>query len=109
KADPTLKEGLAFEGAKYEGAITALLTVDSSFGGKLDPTNLDTAGNRAALQWLHDAIYVNHIAPQAVTGWQEGQVQEEFTSGHAAFAINYPFVESEAAKGGPAKGNVGYI
>jgi multiple sugar transport system substrate-binding protein len=109
KADPTLKEGLAFEGAKYEGAITALLTVDSSFGGKLDPTDLDTAGNRAALQWLHDAIYVNHIAPQAVTGWQEGQVQEEFTSGHAAFAINYPFVESEAAKGGPAKGHVGYI
>ena len=109
KADPTLKEGLAFEGAKYEGAITALLTVDSAFGGKLDPTNLDTAGNRAALQWLHDAVYANHIAPAAVTGWQEGQVQEEFTSGHAAFAINYPFVESVAAQGGPAKGHVGYI
>jgi multiple sugar transport system substrate-binding protein len=109
KADPSLKEGLAFEGDKYEGAITAFLTVDSAFGGKLDPTNLDTAGNRAALQWLHDAIYVNKIAPQAVTGWQEGQVQAEFTSGHAAFAINYPFVEAVAAQGGPAKGNIGYI
>ena len=109
KADPTLKEGLAFEGDKYEGAITALLTVDSAFGGKLDPTDLNTAGNRAALQWLHDAVYVNHIAPQAVTGWQEGAVQQEFTSGHAAFAINYPFVESVAAQGGPAKGHVGYI
>jgi multiple sugar transport system substrate-binding protein len=107
--DPALKEGLAFEGAKYEGAITAFLTVDAPFGGKLDPTNLNTPGNSAALQWLHDAVYVNKIAPQAVTGWQEGQVQEEFTSGHAAFAINYPFVASVAAAGGPAKGHVGYI
>jgi multiple sugar transport system substrate-binding protein len=107
--DPALKEGLAFEGAKYEGAITAFLTVDSSFGGKLDPTNINTPGNSAALQWLHDAVYTNKIAPQAVTGWQEGQVQEEFTSGHAAFAINYPFVASVAAAGGPAKGHVGYI
>jgi multiple sugar transport system substrate-binding protein len=109
KKDPSLKEGLAFEGAKYEGAITALMTVDSAFGGKLTTTNVDSSANAAALQWLHDAVYVNHIAPAAVTGWQEGQVQEEFTSGHAAFAINYPFVESVAASGGPAKGHVGYI
>ncbi|HEX5267461.1 MAG TPA: extracellular solute-binding protein, partial [Acidimicrobiales bacterium] len=68
-----------------------------------------TAANRQALQWLHDAVYTNHIAPQAVTGWQEGQVQQEFTSGNAAFAINYPFVNSVAAQGGPAKGHVGYI
>ncbi|HTW20644.1 MAG TPA: extracellular solute-binding protein [Mycobacteriales bacterium] len=109
KADPSLKEGLAFEGDKYEGAITAFLTVDAPFGGKLNPSNINTPGNRAALQWLHDAIYKSHIAPQAVTGWQEGQVQQEFTSGHAAFAINYPFVEAVAAAGGPAKGHVGYI
>ena len=109
KKDPSLKEGLAFEGAKYEGAITAFLTVEGATGGKLDPSNLDTAGNRQALQWLHDAVYTSHIAPQAVTGWQEGQVQQEFTSGNAAFAIDYPFVNVEAAKGGPAKGHVGYI
>ncbi|HEV2368361.1 MAG TPA: extracellular solute-binding protein [Acidimicrobiales bacterium] len=109
KKDPALKEGLAFEGNKFEGAVTAYLTVEGAFGGKLDPANLDTPGNREALQWLHDAVYVNHIAPQAVTGWQEGQVQQEFTSGNAAFAINYPFVNSVAAQGGPADGHVGYI
>jgi multiple sugar transport system substrate-binding protein len=109
KADPSLKEGLAFEGAKYEGAITALLTVDSAFGGKLTATQVATPGNEAALQWLQDAIYKYKIAPQAVTGWQEGQVQQEFTSGHAAFAIDYPFVASVAAQGGPAAGHVGYI
>lgn len=109
RRDPALKEGLAFEGAKYEGAITALLTVDSAFGGKLTAARVDTPGNVAALTWLQDAIYVNKIAPPAVTGWQEGQVQQEFTSGHAAFAIDYPFVEAVAAAGGPAKGHVGYI
>jgi trehalose/maltose transport system substrate-binding protein len=108
KADPSLKEGLAFEADKYEGAITSFLTVDSAFGGKLDPSNVNTPGNVAALKWLHDAIYVNKIAPQAVTGWQEGQVQQQFSSGYAAFAINYPFVEAQTPA--PAvKGNIGYI
>ena len=108
KATPALKEGLAFEGAKYEGAITAFLTVDSAFGGKLDPQNLNTPGNVAALQFLHDAIFTSKIAPTAVTGWQEGQVQTEFTSGNAAFAINYPFVES-LATAPPVMNHVGYI
>lgn len=107
-ADKNLKEGIAFEGDKYEGAITSFLTVDSAFGGKLDPNNLNTPGNQAALQWLHDAIFVNKIAPQAVTGWQEGQVEQEFVSGNAAFAIDYPFVESSAV-GTAVSGTVGYI
>jgi multiple sugar transport system substrate-binding protein len=109
KKDASLKEGLAFEGAKYEGAITAFLTVDAPFGGKLTRSSIDSKGNVAALNWLQEAIYKNKIAPQAVTGWQEGQVQEEFTSGHTAFAINYPFVASVAAEGGPAKGHTAYI
>ncbi len=108
KKDKSLKEGLAFEGSKYEGAITAFLTIDSAFGGKLDPSNIDTPGNKAALTWLYDSIYKNHIAPTAVTGWTEGNVESEFVSGHAAFSINYPFVESLATSA-PVKGNVGYI
>lgn len=108
RSDKNLKEGLAFEGDKYEGAITAYLTVNAPFGGKLDPQNLNTPGNTAALAWLHDAIYTNHIAPTAVTGWQEGQVEQEFIAGHAAFAINYPFVAAQPAKA-PVKGHIGYI
>src|SRR5260370_46096 len=108
KTDHSLKEGLAFEAAKYEGAITAFLTVDSAFGGKLDPANLDTPGNAAALAWLHDAIYVSHIAPTAVTGWQEGNGEAEVGDGHAAFSITYPIVKW-LATAPPVKGNVGYI
>ncbi len=108
KADPSLKEGIAFEADKYEGAITAFLTVDSAFGGKLDPATVNTTGNVAALNWLHDAIYTSKIAPQAVTGWQEGQVQQQFSSGYAAFAINYPFVEAQTPAAS-VKGHIGYI
>jgi len=108
KADPTLKEGIAFEADKYEGAITAFLTVDSAFGGKLDPTNVNTPGNVAALNWLHDAIYTSKIAPQAVTSWQEGQVEEQFVSGYTPFAIDYPFVEAQPMAAA-VKGHVGYI
>ncbi len=108
KKDHQLKEGIAFEAAKYEGAITAFLTVDSAFGGKLNPNHINTPGNRAALTWLYDAIYKEHIAPTAVTGWQEGQVESEFISGYTPFAIDYPFVEALATKP-PVKGHVGYI
>ena len=108
KADPTLKEGIAFEADKYEGAITSFLTVDSAFGGTLDPSNVNTPGNVAALNWLHDAIYTSKIAPQAVTSWQEGQVEEQFVSGYTPFAINYPFVEAQPMAAA-VKGHVGYI
>ncbi|HLH82664.1 MAG TPA: extracellular solute-binding protein [Trebonia sp.] len=108
KADKSLKEGLAFEADKYEGAITAFLTVDSAFGGTLNPSDVNTPGNVAALKWLHDAIYVNHIAPQAVTGWQEGQVEQQFVSGYTPFAIDYPFVEAQPMAAA-VKGHVGYI
>ena len=108
KADPTLKEGIAFEADKYEGAITSFLTVDAAFGGKLDPTNVNTPGNVAALNWLHSAIYTSKIAPQAVTSWQEGQVEEQFVSGYTPFAIDYPFVEAQPMAAA-VKGHVGYI
>jgi multiple sugar transport system substrate-binding protein len=108
KADKSLKEGIAFEAEKYEGAITSFLTVDSAFGGTLNPSNVNTAGNVAALNWLHSAIYTTHIAPQAATGWEEGQVEEQFVSGYAAFAIDYPFVEAQPMVAA-VRGHVGYI
>src|SRR6185437_7834681 len=66
-------------------------------------------GQRRGLDLAAGSHHKNKIAPQAVTGWQEGQVQEEFTSGHTPFAINYPFVAAVAEEGGPAKGHTGYI
>ena len=45
KADKSLKEGLAFEGAKYEGAITAFMTVDGAVRRQADR---DAASTRRA-------------------------------------------------------------
>ena len=56
KANPGLKEGLAFEGFKYEGAVTAWQNFLGGFGGKLDPTNIDTPQNQAALQFMHGGL-----------------------------------------------------
>jgi multiple sugar transport system substrate-binding protein len=109
KADPKLKEGLAFEGFKYEGAVTAWQNFLGGFGGKLDPTNISTPQNEAALQFMHDAIYKYKIAPTAVTGWQESNVQDAWLSGQTAFAMNWPYLLQLSQTAAPVKGKVGYI
>ncbi len=109
KADPSLKEGLAFEGFKYEGAVTAWQNFLGGFGGKLDPTNIDTPQNQQALQFMHDAIYKYKIAPTAVTGWQESDVQNAWTSGQTAFAVNWPYLLQLSQTAAAVKGKVGYM
>ena len=42
KKDKSLKEGLAFEGAKYEGAITAFMTVDGAVRRQADAATAST-------------------------------------------------------------------
>jgi len=63
--------------------------------------------NQQALQFEYDAVNANHIAPKAVTGWKEGDVQQAFTSGQAAFSTNWPFVFA-ASKGSPTEGKIGF-
>ncbi|HKB30163.1 MAG TPA: extracellular solute-binding protein [Streptosporangiaceae bacterium] len=109
KADPTLKEGLAFEGFKYEGAVTAWQNFLGGFGGKLDAANINTTPNQQALQFEHDAIYKYKIAPTAVTGWQESDVQSAWLSGQTAFAVNWPYLLQLSQTAAPVKGKVGYI
>lgn len=110
RKDPQLKEGLAFEGSKYEGAVTVFIDLMGAFGGGLNPAHFDTAANLKALQFLHDLVYKYKVAPQAVTGWTEQNVQEAFTSGQAAFATNWPYVESLVnAKGSAVVGKTGYV
>jgi multiple sugar transport system substrate-binding protein len=110
KQDPSLRESLAFEGSKYEGAVTVFIDFMGAFGGGLNPAHFDTAANLKALQFLHDLVYRYNVAPQAVTGWTEQNVQEAFTSGQAAFATNWPYVESLVnAKGSAVAGKTGYV
>lgn len=106
--DSTLKEGLAFEGDKYEGSITAFQAFEGTTGGTLDPANINTPANQQALQAEQDTIYKDKIAPTAVTGWQEQQVENAWTSGQTVFAINWPYMIADSAKVAALNGKVGF-
>jgi multiple sugar transport system substrate-binding protein len=90
--DPSIRNGLAFEGDRYEGVVTAFI----SFGGALDLRRIDSPRNVRALTYMHDAIYASRISPPATTGWQEPDVQRSYLEGGAAFAMNWPYIFSLA-------------
>jgi multiple sugar transport system substrate-binding protein len=101
KTDPSLKEGLAFEGAEYEGSVTAW----QSFGASIslsDLKNIDSPANIAALTFMYDAIHTYKISPAAVTGWQEPNVQAAWLAGQTPFALNWPYIFalSQSTSGG---------
>jgi multiple sugar transport system substrate-binding protein len=89
--DKSLKEGLAFEGDEYEGSVTAWQSFGAQIGLK-DLSNIDTPANVAALTFMYDAIHTYKIAPSAVTGWQESNVQAAWLAGQTPFALNWPYI-----------------
>lgn len=107
--DSKLKEGFAFEGDKYEGAVTAM----QSFGGQLGLSslnNINTPANQAALKFMADAIHTSKIAPSAVSTWEETQVQAAWLAGQTPFALNWPYIFAlSEAKGSPVKGKTGWV
>jgi multiple sugar transport system substrate-binding protein len=110
KEDPKLKEGFAFEGDQYEGEITSFMVLDKAFGGSLNNlANINTPQNVAALNYLHSLIYQYKVAPTAVVTYQEGQTGDDFDSGYAAFAINWPYVAAGPFSNGVTASDIGYI
>jgi multiple sugar transport system substrate-binding protein len=112
KANPKLKEGLAFEGDKYEGAVTAF----QSFGGQIATSNLNninTPANKAVLTMMYDAVHKYHIAPTAVSTWEESNVQSAWLAGQTPFALNWPYIFALSQGSNPAypavKDNTGWI
>ena len=107
--DPKLKEGFAFEGDKYEGAVTAM----QSFGGQVGLSNLNninTPANQAALKFMADAIHTYKIAPSAVSTWEEAQVQAAWLGGQTPFALNWPYIFAlSEANGSAVKGKTGWV
>lgn len=114
KRDHSLKEGLAFEGDKYEGAVTAF----QSMGGQIstsDLGNIDTPANKAVLTMMYDAVSKYHIAPSAVSTWEESQVQNAWLAGQTPFALNWPYIfalsDGKGCKPGcdPVFGKTGWV
>jgi multiple sugar transport system substrate-binding protein len=109
KADPKLKEGFAWEGDKYEGSVCALVDFLGGFGGKLDLSNLNTAANQQALQFMYATIHSDGITPQAASSWEESNVQSAWESGQTAFALNWPYEYASSQKLSSLKDNMAWI
>jgi multiple sugar transport system substrate-binding protein len=110
RRDASLRSGFAFAGAQFEGLVTVFLNVVGGFGGQIDPMHLQTPETLAALTYLSDAVLHNGIAPAAVQQWQEQQVADEFLSGRAVFAMNWPYVFEHAERpGSKVRGKTGWI
>lgn len=110
KSDPSLKEGLAFEGDQYEGEVTAWL----SFGAHISLSDLksgiNTQANVQALTFMYDAIHTSKITPSAATAWQEPNVQSAWQAGQTPFALNWPYIfQLSEAKGSNLAGKTGWI
>jgi multiple sugar transport system substrate-binding protein len=110
KSDPSLKEGLAFEGDQYEGSVTAW----QSFGAQISLSDLkngiDTQANIQALTFMYDAIHTYKITPSAATGWQEPNVQAAWQAGQTPFALNWPYIfQLSEASGSNLAGKTGWF
>jgi multiple sugar transport system substrate-binding protein len=110
KANPSLKEGLAFEGKQYEGSVT----VFQSFGGQITLSDLkkgiDTPANVQALTFMSDAIHTSKITPSAATGWSEAEVQSAWQSSQAPFTVNWPYIyQLSEASGSAQSGKTAWI
>lgn len=109
KTDHALKEGFAWEGDKYEGAVCALVDFLGGFGGKLDLSNLNTPANQQTLQFMYDTIHKDGITPEAAMAWQEPDVQSAWESGQTAFALNWPYEYASTEKIASLKNDIAWI
>ena len=103
--------GLAFQGKSYEGLTCDALEWLASYGGGtfITPKGQVTVNNSkavAALKLIQS--WVGKITPPDVTSYDEGATANLFTSGEAAFARNWPYMDSPAILNGTkVQGKVG--
>lgn len=87
--------GFVWQGARYEGLITAFVEHLGAFGGAiLDGQGRVVVDNEAAvraLTFMRDSIHGNGIVPSAALAWQEEHTRFAFQNGQAAFMRNWPY------------------
>ena len=89
------RDGLVWQGARYEGLVTVFLEHLTAFGGAI----LDEAGGVIvdeppavrALTFMRDAVHADGIVPAAALSWQEEQVRFAFQNGQSTFMRNWPY------------------
>ena len=96
KSDPKLKEGLAIEGNKYEGFVTVFIDLLRALRWNVSTPLTSTrprTWQRCSSCTISSTSTRSSLRPLA--GWQEGQTDNAFQAGQAAFETNWPYVQQE--------------
>jgi trehalose/maltose transport system substrate-binding protein len=86
--------GYVWQGAPYEGlTCNALEWQESEGGGRIveDDGTISVDNPRTVAAWSRAASWVGTISPPAVVGYREGDAQEVWRSGRAAFMRSWPY------------------
>ena len=90
--------GFVWQGARYEGLVTAFVEHLGAFGGTIldgeGRVAVDSPAAIAALTAMRDLIYAHRVSPEAVLTWQEEQTRFAFQNGEAAIMRNWPYAYS---------------
>lgn len=91
----SVRFGLVWQGARYEGLVTVFLEHLAGFGGGiLDARGrviVDDPAAIRALAFMVNAVNVDRVVPSSALTWQEEQVRFAFQNGEAAFMRNWPY------------------
>jgi len=101
-------DGIAYQGASYEGLTVNFLELAFAAGGKIlsdDGTKpeIDSPENVKALKFMVDGIK-SGAAPKAVTTYMEEPARRTFESGKATFMRNWPYCYALAQEAPKTKG-----
>jgi multiple sugar transport system substrate-binding protein len=102
------EDGLAYQGASYEGLTVNFLELAFAAGGQVlseDGTEakVDSPENLKALKFMVDGIK-DGAAPKSVTTYMEEPARRAFESGKATFMRNWPYCFALAQKAEATKG-----
>jgi multiple sugar transport system substrate-binding protein len=100
--------GIAYQGAAYEGLTVDFLELAFAAGGKVlsddgKTAEIDSPENLEALQFMVDGIE-NGAAPKAVTTYMEEPARRAFEAGRVTFLRNWPYVYATANRAPATKG-----
>ena len=89
------RDGIVWQGARYEGLITTFVEYLGAFGGRILDERGQVAVNRPeavqALEFMRDELYKTHVAPLDVLTWHEEEGRFAFQNGNAVFMRNWPY------------------
>ena len=102
-------DGIAYQGAAYEGLTVDFLELAFAAGGKVlsddgKKAEIDSPENLAALKFMVDGIK-DGAAPKAVTTYMEEPARRAFEAGRVTFLRNWPYVYATANRAKATKGN----